>query len=1135
MSQHYIHDSDTNKTRGVESPSFSEPMTLSSSAPISLPIMSHCDAMGDAMAMAEKVIAASKRRRVEGSTAAATIASISLIASAESGESESATASGRAARLPSCALDIGKDIKRECMPNLNLGGKSESTGLASASDLERSVVRLLDGSLVGSTTVSAAGSLSQSITGVTPDFPEQPEAKLPSHASSASESTTEESALRSLLSFNGGDTCRHYSDSLMLLRQHHRPNKLISLPHFLENEGEIQSRKLASGEVATWAVEEVKGDAGESSFYSDLDRKMPTAWRSSELVKLPSAEESTSPLNWEARASQDGWSSREIIADLAADILQTEGLQVSAQTGVEADAKVGGMTSREDAQFLPMLKCSKSSNCSNEDPNDHNRHEYFDDGDDDEGDVSGEDDFDDEDDGDEEKVKLSLMNALGTIPNFATSQWNGMAAAPTDMSAFESLAFPGVKAASSLSGRCRRERESSSRIFAAGIEADSLQGGQFRDAEDNSYATRDRSFMHLSGPLAMSSQGGRQRSLYGELKGDQSYLGPSTLNSAQYYQGVSSCDFFANMEPEFLQGEKVRNLVMEEHIVGGVDNWKRGPLEKNHSFKFNGMESTAINCNRVPAASFGAATAPAASCAREISTHEAMSRGKASTSSQQNEEKNSSKSKKSPSLVAKIALADHDEMALFESRPSFAPNPIGGSSQNALAQLEASSSLQDKTTRVHSDEKTFLSKPPSSGFTNAHEQLSWGIIANLEAEIRQQEEHERTHQDSSFAAWSKDTFANTVTSQSVHSKGLRRSLVASWRTDQVVMGGASPPQQTAIPEDSFTINEHMPRGMQDDTRMMPYGSSITWAETMRHERDTLAVTQPAPRPYQTRGELNTSAVRTRTLASGIDRQGSSLETIVNAEALIPQQQGGNGYDLGQAKFPDRPTPQSTSPNRSLGGLLGPSREVIASIEADISLQDMEEIRLEMGRRGVWSNQVVLGPYGSALRSSSLLGVHQHRMASRDNFNMGLNAMSLQQHRWHARPRINGSSYIPESARHTLADQISNMAIDTMQSNTGEGYDLNDDISVNSIDSCVSYDGKCTSIYALRTQTREQELACLALHDAICDLYGAPVRRILREFPMATRFVRADDETGNVQLHYGEFILPAFFQKNATSF
>ena len=39
---------------------------------------------------------------------------------------------------------------------------------------------------------------------------------------------------------------------------------------------------------------------------------------------------------------------------------------------------------------------------------------------------------------------------------------------------------------------------------------------------------------------------------------------------------------------------------------------------------------------------------------------------------------------------------------------------------------------------------------------------------------------------------------------------------------------------------------------------------------------------------------------------------------------------------------------------------------------------------------------------------------------------------------------------------------------------------------------------------------------------ISDLYGAPVKRILWEFPMATRFIRVDDDSENVQLHYGEF-------------
>eukprot|EP00580_Thalassiosira_gravida_P005334 CAMPEP_0201656460 /NCGR_PEP_ID=MMETSP0493-20130528/46535_1 /ASSEMBLY_ACC=CAM_ASM_000838 /TAXON_ID=420259 /ORGANISM="Thalassiosira gravida, Strain GMp14c1" /LENGTH=451 /DNA_ID=CAMNT_0048133073 /DNA_START=138 /DNA_END=1493 /DNA_ORIENTATION=+ len=89
-----------------------------------------------------------------------------------------------------------------------------------------------------------------------------------------------------------------------------------------------------------------------------------------------------------------------------------------------------------------------------------------------------------------------------------------------------------------------------------------------------------------------------------------------------------------------------------------------------------------------------------------------------------------------------------------------------------------------------------------------------------------------------------------------------------------------------------------------------------------------------------------------------------------------------------------------------------------------------------------------------------------------------------------------------------------MAIGPQHLCAGDDYS-----SAKSIDSCVSYDGKCTNIFASRVQTHDQELACHALNDAICDLYGAPVGGILGRCPMVTRLIRVDDEMGNVQLHY----------------
>ncbi|KAL9184192.1 hypothetical protein ACHAXT_002278 [Thalassiosira profunda] len=91
----------------------------------------------------------------------------------------------------------------------------------------------------------------------------------------------------------------------------------------------------------------------------------------------------------------------------------------------------------------------------------------------------------------------------------------------------------------------------------------------------------------------------------------------------------------------------------------------------------------------------------------------------------------------------------------------------------------------------------------------------------------------------------------------------------------------------------------------------------------------------------------------------------------------------------------------------------------------------------------------------------------------------------------------------------MTDQISHMAIDP----------ANDDGSVDSIKSWDSYDGKCTNIQATRAEIPAEEIACHALNTAVCDVYEAPVTKVLSQFPGVTRIIRANDDTGSVQLHY----------------
>ena len=172
----------------------------------------------------------------------------------------------------------------------------------------------------------------------------------------------------------------------------------------------------------------------------------------------------------------------------------------------------------------------------------------------------------------------------------------------------------------------------------------------------------------------------------------------------------------------------------------------------------------------------------------------------------------------------------------------------------------------------------------------------------------------------------------------------------------------------------------------------------------------------------------------------------------------------------------------------------PSREVIASLEADIMRMEEEE---ETTERTFPVNH----------RNEPPLAIRQPAgMNQRDALNI---MMAQQQHRNHG-------SVLPHHGpvgNLTLVDQISHMAIDPLQ------FEYDAVNSAKSVNSFATYDGKHTNVFATRVQTQEQELACHELNNAVTDLYGAPVGSILRMCPMVTRLIRADDETGNVQLHY----------------
>jgi hypothetical protein len=169
-----------------------------------------------------------------------------------------------------------------------------------------------------------------------------------------------------------------------------------------------------------------------------------------------------------------------------------------------------------------------------------------------------------------------------------------------------------------------------------------------------------------------------------------------------------------------------------------------------------------------------------------------------------------------------------------------------------------------------------------------------------------------------------------------------------------------------------------------------------------------------------------------------------------------------------------------------------SREIIASIEADMLRQQQEESRAQANLQRVlsriFSNEMVIGPYSSHLLTNSTFASRR-----RQNPNLMLSTMMMQQqHRNYAQP-------------HSAINQM-------------------DDSSECSIESCISYDGKNTQIFAIHCQSQEQAYACQMLNMAVNDLVNAPVMPILREFPMLTRFMSVDDDSGDVALHYGKGIV-----------
>jgi len=227
-----------------------------------------------------------------------------------------------------------------------------------------------------------------------------------------------------------------------------------------------------------------------------------------------------------------------------------------------------------------------------------------------------------------------------------------------------------------------------------------------------------------------------------------------------------------------------------------------------------------------------------------------------------------------------------------------------------------------------------------------------------------------------------------------------------------------------------------------------------------------------------------------------DDRGEEYEVIANIEIINED----GGMNMEPPLHPQPPPPQPQPPQLEQAPAPDPlplglgsqrSRDIIASIEEDILRRQQEESTAEVNfNRMFRNNHIVIGPYSANLHPTAL---------GTQTPNVMLNMMMMQQYRQLVQS---------QTGHNNLIDQISNMAMDSA-----------DDASLNSVASCVSYDGKSTNIFSIPCQTREQSMAVQMLNEAVNDLVNAPVMTILRKFPMLTRFVQTDDDSGDIQLHY----------------
>eukprot|EP00804_Cyclotella_cryptica_P013129 CCRYP_019639-RB/>CCRYP_019639-RB protein AED:0.00 eAED:0.00 QI:435/1/1/1/1/1/3/1953/869 len=454
---------------------------------------------------------------------------------------------------------------------------------------------------------------------------------------------------------------------------------------------------------------------------------------------------------------------------------------------------------------------------------------------------------------------------------------------------------------------------------------------------------------------------------------------------------------------------------------------------------------------------------------------------------------------------ANQAPAEQTRDALARSASAFEPRQTrtwdNENSRSAFADIEAKLTQRLCSSMFHSsapeDTPSLDTKPAAVSNANSRQD-----VANLDAEVMQRYNLDSAkepfvHNPSSISELMQEGKAEMLSSQIESSFNLEPSIVSD--SKQVALAYSR--SVFAHLEEELTRQEEEAQRAQVSEELSP--------SSFAHKTSTFSLYPGSRRQPSSSSNFNsmynsyhgTSDVAEYGGTMNGASSGSPFEGQVGSHGIVA-----NMEVLAGQRPPPPPPAQlprgighqnrdTETPSPGLGGQR--SREIIASIEADILRQQEEEDRSEVNANHGMSNnsiQMVLGPYSSNYLSRSTLGARRGQ-----NPNLMLSMITLQQHRQHVQSH---------STRTNLVNQVSNMAVEPI-----------DDDSVNSIESCLSYDGKITNINGIHCQTQEQLTAWQRLDDAVNDLISAPVMPILREYPMLTRFVSADNDSGDIQLHH----------------